>query len=96
MPRSTRRVYLDVCALGRPFDDQTQMRIRLETDAVDLILSYVTAGGLTLIVSPVHIVEIEANPDPTMRDLLLVTLQQIGQHLDFDRQRVRQRAEELA
>ena len=28
------RAYLDVCALKRPFDDQTQPRIRLEADAV--------------------------------------------------------------
>jgi hypothetical protein len=29
-----RRVYLDVCALGRPLDDQAQMRIRVEADFV--------------------------------------------------------------
>ncbi len=28
------RAYLDICALKRPFDDQTQARIRLEADAV--------------------------------------------------------------
>jgi predicted nucleic acid-binding protein len=28
------RVYLDICALKRPFDDQTQPRVRLEADAV--------------------------------------------------------------
>jgi predicted nucleic acid-binding protein len=28
------RAYLDICALKRPFDDQTQPRIRLEADAV--------------------------------------------------------------
>jgi hypothetical protein len=27
-------VYLDICALKRPFDDQTRPRIRLEADAV--------------------------------------------------------------
>jgi predicted nucleic acid-binding protein len=90
-----RRVYMDVCALGRPLDDQAQMRIRVEADAVHLILSYVTTGDLSLIVSPAHIVEIEANPDPTGRDLLLFTLQQVGQYPAFDRRRVRRRAEEL-
>jgi len=44
------------------------MRIRLEADAVHLILSHVTAGNLSLIVSPAHTIEIEANPDPTGRD----------------------------
>jgi len=88
-------VYLDVCALGRPLDDQTQMRIRMEADAVHLILSHVDAGDLRLIVSPAHTVEIEANPDLNGRDLLLFTLRQVGQYPAFDGQAVRQRAEEL-
>lgn len=29
-----RHIYLDACALNRPLDDQNQMRIRLEADAV--------------------------------------------------------------
>lgn len=32
-------IYLDVCCLNRPFDDQTQERIRLEAEAVMLILN---------------------------------------------------------
>lgn len=31
------RIYLDVCCLQRPFDDQRQTRIRLEAEAVKLI-----------------------------------------------------------
>jgi hypothetical protein len=57
MPQSERRVYLDVCALCRPFDDQSQMRIRLEADAVQLILSHVRGESLALAVSPVHELE---------------------------------------
>lgn len=37
------RVYLDLCCLKRPFDDQAQARIRLESEAVLAILG--TAGG---------------------------------------------------
>jgi hypothetical protein len=37
-------VYLDVYALSRPFDDQSFLRIRLETEAVNLILSRVHKG----------------------------------------------------
>ena len=32
------RIYLDVCCLNRPFDDQRQDHIRLEAEAVLLIL----------------------------------------------------------
>ena len=34
-------VYLDVCALCRPFDDQSYLRIKMETEAVNLILAKV-------------------------------------------------------
>ena len=63
MTNQTRRIYLDVCALCRPFDDQSQIRIRLETEAVQLILSHVRAENLSLIVSPVHDAEITAIGD---------------------------------
>ena len=71
MPSSVKRIYLDVCALCRPFDDQTHMRVRLETEAVQLILSHVRATNLALIVSPVHDAEIAAIPDPAEREYLL-------------------------
>jgi len=90
-----KRIYLDVCTLCRPFDDQTQMRIRLETDAVQLILSHVRSGNLILIVSPVHMIETRAIDDLTEREHLLATLQQIGHRVAFDLQRTRERAEHL-
>ncbi len=31
------RLYLDLCCFNRPYDDQTQTRIRLETEAKILI-----------------------------------------------------------
>lgn len=95
MPSPTKCIYLDVCALCRPFDDQTRMRIRLETDAVQLILSHVRAGSLTLIASPAHDIEISAIDDLTEREHLWSMLQQLGQRLTFDLKRTRKRAEEL-
>jgi predicted nucleic acid-binding protein len=32
------KIYLDVCCLNRPFDDQLQARVRLESEAILLIL----------------------------------------------------------
>jgi hypothetical protein len=43
---SSRRVYFDTCALNRPFDDQSQPRIRLETEAVEHVLRAVDEGRL--------------------------------------------------
>ena len=34
----TMKVYLDACCLNRPFDDQGQPRVHLETEAISLIL----------------------------------------------------------
>lgn len=41
-----RTIYLDACCLNRPFDDQRQPRIRLEGEAVLLILQRVAGGGI--------------------------------------------------
>ena len=32
------RIYFDACCLNRPFDDQSQARIRLETEATEHLL----------------------------------------------------------
>ena len=58
------RIYLDVCCLQRPFDDQRQVRVHLEAEAVKLILAQVEAGDLIWIGSEVVEYEISQNPDP--------------------------------
>ncbi|GAB6060372.1 PIN domain-containing protein [Desulfonatronum parangueonense] len=42
-------IYLDACCLQRPFDDQTQPRIRVETEAVLAVLSAVEADEIQLV-----------------------------------------------
>jgi hypothetical protein len=56
-------VYLDACCLNRPFDDQTQDRIRLESEAVLLILGHVHRGEWRWSGSEVLSFEIARNPD---------------------------------
>jgi predicted nucleic acid-binding protein len=90
-----RRVYLDVCALNRPLDDQNQMRIRLEADAVQLILSYVRSRDLVLVISPAHRVEITANPDPARRQHMESLIAEIGTDADLDLGRARHHAVSL-
>ncbi len=57
------RVYLDVCCLNRPFDDQTQDKIRLESEAVLTILSHCQSGEWKLVGSEVVDFEISKIPD---------------------------------
>jgi len=90
-----RRVYLDVCALNRPLDDQNQMRIRLEADAVQLILSCVRSQDLVLVISPAHRVEIAANPDPARRQHIESLIAEIGTNADLDLAKAQRRAVSL-
>lgn len=45
------RIYLDSCSLQRPLDDQTQPRVRVETEAVLAILSAAQAADIVLVSS---------------------------------------------
>ncbi len=61
------RIYLDVCCLNRPFDDQTQPRIRLEAEAVLLILERIETGEWAWIGSDILSLEIVQTRDATRR-----------------------------
>ncbi|WP_027389074.1 PIN domain-containing protein [Chrysiogenes arsenatis] len=91
-----RPIYLDVCALCRPFDDQSFVRIRLESDAVRLILQHVRAGELRLVYSPVHQREIAAITEIFERMELLAILSSVGHPVTLlDAKATRTRAEYL-
>lgn len=55
-------VYLDICALKRPFDDARSERIRREAEAVARIFEKVENGSIQLVVSPAHRFENARNP----------------------------------
>ena len=65
------QIYLDACCVNRPFDDQTQDRVRLEAEAVMLILSRVQAGIWQWIGSDVLIFELGEIPDPNRKRRVL-------------------------
>ena len=56
-------VYLDVCCLNRPFDDQTQERIRLESEAIILIFRHIENQDWQWISSEIVDFEIDKMPD---------------------------------
>jgi len=58
------RVYLDACCLNRPFDDQTQPRIRLEAEAVLMVLARCEIGDCEWISSEALDLQIGRTPDP--------------------------------
>jgi predicted nucleic acid-binding protein len=61
------RIYLDVCCLNRPFDDQRQDRVRLEAEAVLLILGRCEAGEWQWISSAVVEEEVDNTPSRERR-----------------------------
>lgn len=65
------KIYLDACCLNRPFDDQTQDRIRLEAEAVERILARCESGEWTWVSSEVVLLETSRNPDPDRRQRVL-------------------------
>jgi predicted nucleic acid-binding protein len=58
------KIYLDVCCLNRPFDDQSQARIRLEAEAVLIVLARCEVGAWAWVGSEVIEFEIKQTPDP--------------------------------
>lgn len=56
------RIYLDNCCFNRPFDDQSQIRIRLESEAKLRIQNDILEGEFELVWSYILDAENSANP----------------------------------
>lgn len=61
------RIYLDTSVYNRPFDDQQQPRIWLETMALSVILQMIEAGESVLVTSSVVAYETSKNPHAERR-----------------------------
>lgn len=61
------RIYLDLCCLNRPFDDQSQARIALESHAVVLILEKIDRGAHALCNSAALVIENSLSPRTQVR-----------------------------
>ncbi len=60
-------IYLDVCCLNRPFDDQSQERVRLEAVAVDSILRRIELDEWESVSSEAVQDEIDGDPSLSRR-----------------------------
>ncbi|MHB1647081.1 MAG: hypothetical protein ACYCSW_11365 [bacterium] len=89
-------IYLDVCTLSRPFDDQKYLRIRLETDAVNLILLHIKTGEYRFLYSPVHTKEIANIKNLVERIDIQILLNTFGDFIKIDFEKTRRRAEKLS
>lgn len=64
------KIYIDNSALNRPFDDQSQERVRLETEAVILLLSRLERKEWTWLGSRALEIEIDKAPDAEQQSRL--------------------------
>jgi len=65
------KIYLDNCCLNRPFDDQTVIRIKLETEAIIYIQSQVVAMKIEIAWSYIIDYENQASPFDERRDAIV-------------------------
>lgn len=65
------KIYLDACCLNRLFDDQSQPRVRLETEAIALVLEKLSQGEWDWVGSEILLYEINQNPDLENRQRVL-------------------------
>ena len=67
-------VYLDACCLNRPFDDQSQLRVRLESESILWLLKKVESGHWSWTASHVLEWEISQTPDAARRERVAQSL----------------------
>jgi predicted nucleic acid-binding protein len=89
-----RRVYLDVCCLNRPFDDQQQDRVHLEAEAVLLILKRCESEEWQWVSSAVVRYEVDNIPSTERRNRVNELLQGASEVLPLNDSAV-ERGEEL-
>jgi predicted nucleic acid-binding protein len=77
------RIYLDCCSIQRPFDDQTQPRIKVEAEAVLAILGSVQAGELSLLDSEALQYEIGRIPDDGRRGEVTAILAVANEYIEI-------------
>jgi len=76
------KVYIDNCCYNRPYDDQTQLRIELETKAKLHIQERITDDELTLVSSLMLEYENNDNPYPVRKMVIKDFLGHASEYVD--------------
>ena len=77
------KIYLDNCALNRPFDDQSQERIRLETEAILLLLSRLETKEWLWLGSSALEIEIDKTTDAEQRSRLRRVIEFVSSSIEL-------------
>ncbi|PSQ95867.1 MAG: nucleic acid-binding protein [Bacteroidetes bacterium SW_9_63_38] len=79
-------IYLDTCSIQRPFDDQSQLRIAMESEAVLRAIQLVEQGDLDLLASETLRIETERNPHSRRRRFAFGVLAHAARFVETDSQ----------
>ncbi|HET6528092.1 MAG TPA: PIN domain-containing protein [Balneolaceae bacterium] len=74
-------IYLDTCCIQRPLDDKSQLRIRLESEAILGIFDYFESGKVQIVSSDVLCFETERNPNEIRKQFAVEVLSEANNHL---------------
>ena len=88
------KIYLDCCVLNRPFDDQSQERIRLETEAIILLLARLERKEWVWLGSQALEIEIDKAPDGEQPSRLRRVNEFVSSTIEIGKQEL-ERAREL-
>ena len=90
------RIYLDNCVYNRPFDNQTQIKVALESDAKRHIQRLIIEGKIELAYSFVNRFENSKSPYPHNQNTIAAFLTNATKYVDHNYGFVvRRRAEEI-
>jgi len=90
------KIYFDNCAYNRPYDDQDQVRVQLETGAKLYIQELIKTGKIDLVCSFVSRFENDENPNGANRDSIELFFRNAVQYIgNEDSDNIREKAGEL-
>ena len=76
------KVYFDNCTYNRPFDDQSQIKISLETDAKKHIQRLISGKKINLVYSYINRLENDDNPYTTRKSSITAFFQNAASYID--------------
>lgn len=89
------KVYLDVCSWYRPFDDQSQIRIRMEAEAVQITLEMSDLDQIQISISDIILYENSGTKDLGKMQNVKELLKSCKGYIPYD-QNIQKRAFELS
>lgn len=88
------KIYLDNCCYNRPFDDQTQERIHLESEVILIILQRGQSGIYKIMGSDILKIEIERMHDMTKQQRVKELYQISTMHIPYTKE-IKTRTKEI-